>query len=143
MKRIRLKNRKGMTLVEIVAATAIMAIAFVALISLFTASSSTTSYNREKTDMMMAAQGLMEDTCNSALTIAGFNSLSLEGDGLEHDMSEHMAQSYQDRYDAVRVITIVSSDTGSNLMKVTIRVKEKTERDYSSGVSLVTQVSGL
>lgn len=143
MKLVKLNNRKGMTLVEIVAATAIMGIAFVAIISLFTLSSDTTSFNREKTDMMMVAQDLMETTCNTARTAAGLNSLSLEGNGLERDMSGQMNQSYKEKYDAVRVITVVPSDTGLNLLKVIIRVKEKTESGYNTGVSLVTQVSGL
>lgn len=131
-------NNKGMTLVEIVAAAAIMGIAFVALISLFTMSFSTAGASREKTDMIMIAQNLMEYSCKTE----GFSVLGAQADGGQRDISEKMKDIYRDRYDAVRIAEYVP-DTNGHLIKVVIRVRGKAMTDFNSGVSLVTLVSDV
>lgn len=132
-------NKRGMTLVEVVAATAIMGIAFVSLLSLFTMASNTTADTREKTDMIMIAQGLLEDSCRNE----GYAALSQSADGQERDISYKIDQAvYGSSYTAERVLELLPADGGS-MVKIVVKVKERESPGYDTGVTLVTMLSGL
>ncbi len=132
MKLQNIKNKKGLTLVEIIAATTIMAITFVAFMSLFTQSSRISGGNSKKTDMVSIAQTLMEQSCKED----GYASLKTDG------LTDRIDAIYKSKYNADRVVDYVPSglvDTG--LKKITVRVWEADSSDPDSGVILVTMLS--
>ena len=124
-------NTRGSGLVEIVIATALIGIAFVALISLFTMSADVTGYTGRKTDMTMVAQDIMEYTLNEQ----AYGELLPLADGIERDVTGFIDSEYSEKYQAARIISV---DDAGRLMEITVKVKSSQE-DYSKGVILVTQ----
>lgn len=126
-------NRNGITLVEIIAAIAIMGIAFASLLSLFAMSHKNSALAKEKSEVIAAAQGLIEYSCKEY----GFESLNIEADGQPRVVSDKLKDIYIKKYEAVRVTEVVRE----GLLKVQIKIKKKTDVNYDSGAMLVTQLA--
>ena len=132
---IRFKNnQKGMTLVEVIAAAAIMGIAFAALISLFTMSTGTVGQTGQKTQMMLMAQDLMEHSTK----IEGFHMLADTGGGtLPPEWTDRMNEAYGSRYSASRTVDRLSQ----HLIKITVKVYDLQQPGNGVETTLVTLLS--
>ncbi len=124
---------KGASLLEIIAASAIIGTVFVSFLTLFSMSNRTMADTFKKTDMMMIAQDLMEQYCSQTdfgLMLPGTEDITLQLDEL-----------YEDLYNAQREVQLIGGASG--LKKIIIRVKTVTMNNYSEGTELVTQVADI
>ncbi len=127
-----MNNEKGMTLVEIIAATTIIGLVFVSLMSLFNESFETSRDTREISQMTMVAQELMEKS------IVVNSSDDFDNIIYDSDISDEINSVYGAKYKAKRLVT----DKSAKLKKVVIKVWENGANE-DSGVTLVTQVSDV
>lgn len=133
----RIKSQKGVSLLELVAAVAIMGVAFIAVISLFTTSARTSGMSMERTDMMMIAQDILEYSCNSL----GFDGLIGEADSQPRNVTGLIdVETYEHRYQAQRVTELVPG-AENRLLRITVRVKEAAATEDGEEVFLVTQLA--